>query len=138
MASVTDSQGTQLLRNGVNIPNVKSIGAIGLGRTLRDTTSLGDLIHKFKLNIPDIPEISVEIWWDGQEATHNLMALDEVNGNTTNTYQINIEQGDSPAENIDLGVCWVLGHEWGPFEVDGDVVMKFNLKPTQFPTGLFD
>jgi hypothetical protein len=57
---------------------------------------------------------------------------------STNTYQINIEQGDSPAENIDLGICWVFGHEWGPFEVDGDVVMKFNLKPQQFPVGLYD
>jgi hypothetical protein len=138
MSVPTDTQGTQLLRNGVPITNVRSIGVMGLGRTLRDVTALGDLIHQHKMNIPDIPEITVEVWWDGQEATHNLMALDEANGTSTNTYTINIEQGDSPAESVNLGACWVFGHEWGPFEVDGDVVMKFNLKPQAFPVGLYD
>ena len=139
MTVVTDSQGTKLLRSGVEIPQIKSIGVIGFGRTLRDTTSLGDTIHKHKMNIPDIPEIAVEVWYDPQEPLHQLTMRDEVSGaGVEATWTIQMEQGDSPNEEVALGLCWVFGNEIGPFEVDGDIVLKFNLKPQAFPSGLYE
>lgn len=137
MTDVTDTQGTRLRRNGTLIPNVKSIGEIGIGRALRDTTSLSDTVHKHKLNIPDVPEIPVEIWYDPQEPLHRVILLDEVNG-ALQPWQVDIEQGNSPEENISLGNCYVFGSSVGPYEVDGDIILKFSLKPQALPSGLFD
>lgn len=134
---VTDTQGTGLRRNGVNISGVKSISVAGIGRALRDVTALQDSVHKHKLNIPDVPEIAVEVWYDPDIPLHNVPGQDEING-TLATWIIDIEQGASPEQHIELGSCYVFGSEIGAFEVDGDIVLKFNLKPQQLPLGLFD
>jgi hypothetical protein len=137
MPIVTDTQGTALRRNGVLITQLKSISLVGIGRALRDVTSLSDTVHKHKLNIPDVPELACEIWYDGDTAIHNTPMQDEANG-ATSTWIIDLEQGTSPEQHVELGACYVFGCEIGPFEVDGDLVLKFNLKPQQLPVGLYD
>lgn len=136
MTDVTDAQGSRLRRLGVNIPNIKSIGAVGIGRATRDVTSLSDTVHKHKLNIPDVPEIAVEVWYDPQEPMHIQPMQDEYNGALV-TWGIDLEQGNSPEENVTF-TAYVFGCEVGPMEVDGDLVLKFNLKPQSVPSGLFD
>ena len=135
--AVTDTQGTALRRNGVLIPQVKSISVLGVGRALRDVTALSDSVHKHKLNIPDVPEIAVEVWYDPDQGIHNQMGQDEING-TQAIWTVDVEQGASPEQHVELGGCYVFGNELGAFEVDGDIVLKFSLKPQQVPTGLFD
>ena len=137
MADVTDAQGARLRRNGTLIASVRSIGEVGIGRALRDVTTLSDTVHKHKLNIPDLPEIPIEIYYDPQEPLHRTILLDEVNG-ALQPWQIDIEQGNSPEENVSLGNCYVFGASVGPYEVDGDLVLKFNLKPQSLPVGMFD
>lgn len=137
MAVVVDTQGTVLRRNGVVIPNVKSISTAGIGRSIRDVTSLADANHKHKLNIPDAPEINVEVWYDPDAPIHNQPGQDETLA-TLASWILDIEQGASPEQHIELGTCYVFGCEIGPFEVDSDIVLKFTLKPQQVPIGLFD
>ena len=135
--AVTDTQGTALRRNGVLIAQVRSISVLGIGRALRDVTALSDSVHKHKLNIPDVPEITVEAWWDPDQGIMNQPGQDEVNG-TLATWTVDIEQGASPEQHVELGACYCFGAEVGPIEVDGDYVLKFVLKPQSVPTGLFD
>jgi hypothetical protein len=135
--AVTDTQGTVLRRNGVAIASVRSIGEIGIGRALRDVTALSDSVHKHKLNIPDIPEIPIEIFYDPDLGIHNQLGQDEING-TQATWIVDIEQGASPESHIELGACWLFSSATGPYEVDGDIVLKVTLKPQSVPVGLFD
>jgi hypothetical protein len=135
--AVVDTQGATLRRNGVLIPQVKSISTMGIGRSIRDVTALSDAAHKHKLNIPDVPEVAVEVWYDPDQPIHNVPGQDEVNA-TLASWIIDIEQGSSPEQHIELGACYVFGAEVGPMEVDGDLTLKFTLKPQQVPLGLFD
>ncbi len=135
--AVTDTQGAVLRRNGVVLAQIKSIGAFGIGRAIRDVTALSDAVHKHKLNIPDLPEIAVEVWYDPDIPGHNVPGQDEING-TLATWLVDVEQGASPEQHVELGACYCFGCEVGPFEVDGDIVLKFTLKPQQVPLGLFD
>lgn len=135
--AVTDTQGTVLRRNGVAISGVKSIAPLGVGRALRDVTALNDSVHKHKLNIPDLPEVAVEVFYDPDIPMHNQPAQDEING-TLASWIVDVEQGTSPEQHIELGTCYVFGSEIGPFEVDGDIILKFTLKPQVMPLGLFD
>lgn len=141
MAIIHGTQGTVLKRGTVASSSVvnqlRSFGPFGVGGALRDVTTLSDTVHKHKKNIPDLPEIACSLYYDPQDQTHiNIMS------DATQTLPVNyvllLEQGNSPGEIIDLGLCWVLNAQLENMEVDGDVVMSFSLKPQAFPIGLFD
>lgn len=137
MAIIHGTQGATLRRNGANVNQLRSIGPVGVGGALRDVTVLSDLVHKHKKNIPDLPEISVSVYYDPQDSVHiGIMADSTLTGPVP--YQMSIEQGNSPGEIIDLGNCWVLNAQLENMEVDNDVVLTFSLKPQAFPIGLFD
>jgi hypothetical protein len=68
--TATDTQGTLLFRNGVEMPNVKSMGAVGLGGNLRNTTTISDDIAKFKPNLAKVPQFTVVLWYDPQQPLH--------------------------------------------------------------------
>lgn len=137
MADVTDTQGTRLRRNGTVIPAVFEIGPIGVGRTLRDVTALSDSIHKHKMNIPDHVEIACKLWYDPQEALHRVIISDHASA-ALSAWQIDLEQGNSPEENITWATAYVSDAQLESMSVDGDMVLSFNLKPQALPVGLFD
>ena len=135
--AVNDAQGTQLRRAGVAVSHVKSISAIGVGRALRDVTTLSDTVHVHKKNIPDMPDIQVEVWYDPEDSTHlNIMADDKLG--SLQPWQIYLEQGNSPGEVIEYPSCYVHSAELSGMEVDGDLTLTFSLKPQALPVGLFD
>lgn len=137
MAEVQDTQGTQLRRNGVVVTKVRSIGPLGIGRALRDVTTLSDVNHVHKKNMADIPEIAVELFYDPEEAIHQVIMQDDALG-AVMPWQIFLEQGNSPGENIEFASCYVVNAEIQNMEVDGDMVLSFSLKPQALPTGLFE
>ena len=137
MAIIHGTQGTTLKRNGQTINQMRSFGPFGVGGTLRDVTTLSDVVHKHKKNIPDLPEISVSVYYDPQDPVHlGIWADSTATGPVP--YQLLLEQGNSPGEIIDLGNCWVLNAQLENMEVDGDEVFTFSLKPQALPIGLFD
>ena len=137
MAIIHGTQGTTLKRNGQTVNQMTSFGPFGVGGTLRDVTTLSDTVHKHKKNIPDLPEIAVSVFYDPQDAVHlGIWADSTATGPIP--YSLLLEEGDSPGEVVDLGVCWVLNAQLENMEVDGDIVFSFSLKPQAFPIGLFD
>jgi hypothetical protein len=135
--AVNDAQGTQLRRAGTAVSHVRSISAIGVGRALRDVTTLSDTVHVHKKNIPDIPDIQVECYFDPEDSTHaNILADDKLG--SLQPWQIYLEQGNSPGEVIEFSSCYVHSAEVQSIEVDGDLVLSFSLKPQALPVGLFD
>jgi hypothetical protein len=137
MAIIHGTQGTVLRRGTTTIQQLRSIGPVGVGGALRDVTTLSDSVHKHKKNIPDLPEIAVSLYYDPQDATHILIFQDST-ATLPVQYTLLLEQGNSPGEIIDLGLCWVLNAQIDNMEVDADVVFSFSLKPQAFPVGLFD
>lgn len=137
MAIIHGTQGTVLKRNNQTVNQMRSIGPLGVGGTLRDVTTLSDSVHRHKKNIPDLPEIAVSIYFDGQDAVHIGIFQDSTLTSPV-PYSILLEQGNSPNEIVDLGNCWVLNAQLENMEVDGDIVMSFSLKPQAFPVGLYD
>lgn len=134
--AVNDAQGTRLLRAGVAISQVRSISAIGVGRVLRDVTTLSDSVHVHKKNIPDIPDIQVELYFDPEDSGHANILQDDALG-SLQPWQIYLEQGNSPGEVIEFSSCYVHSAEIQQIEVDGDLVLSFSLKPQALPVGLF-
>lgn len=137
MAEVQDTQGTQLRRNGTVVPKVRSIGPVGIGRGLRDVTTLSDTTHVHKKNLADIPEIAVELFYDPEEAIHQVIMQDDALA-TLLPWQIYAEQGNSPGEVWEFSSCYVVNAEIQNMEVDGDMVLSFSLKPQALPVGLFE
>ena len=137
MAEVQDAQGTKLFRNGVEVPKVRSIAPVGVGRVLRDVTTLSDTVHVHKKNIPDIPDIAVECYWDPEDSTHANILQDDALG-SLNAWQIGFEQGNSPGERIEYTSCYVHSAEITGTEVDGDLILGFSIKPQVLPSGLFN
>jgi hypothetical protein len=137
MTVIHGTQGSALRRNGTTVSQVRSIGPVGTGGELRDVTTLSDLVHKHKKNIPDLPEISVSLYYDPQDSVHIGIFADSTLA-TPVPYQLVLEDGDSPGEIIDLGLCWVLGAQLESLEVDNDIVFSFTLKPQALPIGLYD
>jgi hypothetical protein len=135
--AVNDAQGTQLRRAGTTVSHVRSISAIGVGRALRDVTTLSDTVHVHKKNIPDIPDIQVECYFDPEDSTHANILQDDKLG-SLQPWQIYLEQGNSPGEVIEFSSCYVHSAEVQSIEVDGDLVLSFSLKPQALPVGLFD
>lgn len=135
--AVNDAQGTQLRRAGTAVSHVRSISAVGVGRALRDVTTLSDTVHVHKKNIPDLPDIQVEVLFDPEDSTHANILQDDALG-SLNPWQIFLEQGDSPGEVIEFSSCYVHSAELSGIEVDGDLVLSFSLKPQALPVGLFD
>lgn len=134
---VTDAMGSSLRRNGVVVNGVKSIGTVGPGRALRDVTTLADTVHKHKKNIPDLPEIEVELFYDPDDTMHQRIWRDDADAVTV-PWQIFIEQGNSPLENWEFPSCYVINATIGPMEIDGDITMTFSLKPQAMPVGVGD
>jgi len=137
MAEVQDTQGTQLRRNGTVVAKVRSIGPVGIGRALRDVTTLSDTVHVHKKNMADIPEIAVELFYDPEEAMHQQIIQDDALGAVL-PWQILLEQGNSPGEFIEFSACYVINAEIQNMEVDGDMVLSFSLKPQALPVGLYE
>lgn len=137
MAVIHGTQGTSLKRNGQTVNQLRSIGPVGTGGELRDVTTLSDLVHKHKKNIPDLPEIACSVFYDPQDPVH-IGIFSDSTATGPIPYQLVLEQGNSPGELIDLGNCWVLAAQLEAMEVDGDIVFNFSLKPQAFPIGLFD
>jgi hypothetical protein len=135
--AVNDAQGTQLRRAGVAITQVRSISTVGVGRALRDVTTLSDTVHKHKKNIPDLPDIQVELLFDPEDSGHANILQDDALG-SLQPWQIYLEQGNSPGEVIEYSSCYVHSAEISGLEVDGDMVLSFSLKPQVMPVGLFD
>jgi hypothetical protein len=135
--AVNDAQGTQLRRAGVAISHVQSISAVGVGRALRDVTTLSDTVHKHKKNIPDLPDIQVELLFDPEDSSHANILQDDALG-SLQPWQIYLEQGNSPGEVIEYSSCYVHSAELSGIEVDGDLKLTFSLKPQVLPVGLFD
>jgi len=134
--AVNDAQGTQLRRAGTVINHVRSISAIGVGRSLRDVTTLQDTVHVHKKNIPDIVDIQVEVYFDPEDSGHANILNDDALG-SLQPWQIFLEQGNSPGEVIEFSSCYVHSAEVQSIEVDGDLVLSFSLKPQTLPVGLF-
>jgi hypothetical protein len=137
MAIIHGTQGTVLRRGTTTINQLRSIGPVGTGGALRDVTTLSDTVHKHKKNIPDLPEIAVTLYYDPQDQTH-INIFQDSTLTTPVQYTLLLEQGNSPNEIVDLGLCWVLNVQLDNMEVDQDVVMSFSLKPQAFPIGLYD
>lgn len=137
MAIIHGTMGTVLRRGTQTVNQMRSFGPFGVGGTLRDVTTLSDTVHKQKKNIPDLPEIAVSIYYDGQDPVHILIWQDSTSTSPVQ-YTLLLEQGNSPNEVVDLGQCWVLNAQLENMEVDGDIVMTFSLKPQAFPIGLYD
>ena len=137
MATVNDAQGTQIRRAGVAVPQVQSISAVGVGRALRDVTTLSDTVHKHKKNIPDLPDIQVDCLYDPEDSTHANILQDDALG-SLQPWQILFEQGNSPGEFVEWSSCYVHSAEVGSIEVDGDLHLTFSVKPQVLPVGLFD
>jgi len=137
MAIIHGTQGTVLKRAGSTVANMRSFGPFGVGGSLRDVTTLSDLVHKHKKNIPDLPEINVAVYYDPQDPIHiGLLQDSTLTGPVP--FTVLLEQGNSPGEVVDLGACYVLNAQLENMEVDGDMVLTFTIKPQQFPVGLFD
>jgi len=137
MAVIHGTQGTVLRRGTTTINQLRSIGPVGVGGALRDVTTLSDIVHKHKKNIPDLPEIQVTLYYDPQDAIH-ILIFQDATATLPVQYTLLLEQGNSPGEIIDLGLCWVLNAQLDNIEIDGDVVLSFTLKPQAFPIGLYD
>jgi hypothetical protein len=135
--AVNDAQGASIRRAGTAVSHVRSISAIGVGRALRDVTTLSDTVHVHKKNIPDIPDIQVECYFDPEDSTHANILQDDKLG-SLQPWQIYLEQGNSPGEVIEFSSCYVHSAEVQSIEVDGDLVLSFSLKPQALPVGLFD
>jgi hypothetical protein len=135
MAEVNDAQGTILKYHhpgapggaGTTVDKVYSIGPVGLGRELRDVTSLGDTVHKHKLNIPDIPEIAVKVWYDSQDPAHLQIWMFGTTGALI-TWSVLMEQGSSPFEAVQF-TAYVVNPQIDEMTVDGDLTLSFSLKP---------
>jgi hypothetical protein len=135
MAEVNDTQFSSLVRypgsftsgTGTTIAQVFEIGPVGLGRELRDVTTLSDTVHKHKLNIPDVPEIAVKVYFDPQDTTHNQILADGVAGSLL-YWGINLEEGNSPHESY-VFRAYVVNPQIDSFGVDQDLVLSFSLKP---------
>jgi hypothetical protein len=135
--AVNDAQGASIRRAGTAVSHVRSISAMGVGRALRDVTTLSDTVHVHKKNIPDIPDIQVECYFDPEDSTHANILQDDKLG-SLQPWQIYLEQGNSPGEVIEFSSCYVHSAEVQSIEVDGDLVLSFSLKPQALPVGLFD
>jgi hypothetical protein len=143
MAEVNETQYTTLVRmpNGLTsapeqtIPQVFEIGAVGLGRALRDVTTLSDTVHKHKLNIPDVPEISVKCYFDPQDTTHLQILSDGLNGGLP-WWKVQLEAGDSPSEGVGFQ-AYVVNPQIDSMGVDSDLVLSFSLKPQTVPSDIF-
>jgi hypothetical protein len=131
MAIIHDTQGTVLKLGAtsaaVTVTGVTEIGPIGLGRALRDVTTLSDTVHKHKLNIPDVPEISVKLYYDPQDTTHAQIMQHAYQGNQP-SWQIFLEQGNSPGESL-LFTSYVINPQIESMGIDQDIMMSFTLKP---------
>jgi hypothetical protein len=135
MPEVNESQFSGLLRypgaftagTGTAITQVFEIGPLGLGRELRDVTTLSDTVHKHKLNIPDVPEISVKMYYDPSDTTHNQIIQDGVAGSLL-FWGVQLEEGNSPNESL-VFQAYVVNPQIDSFGVDQDLVLSFSLKP---------
>lgn len=131
MAIIHDTMGTVLKRGAtsaaVTVPGLFEIGPVGLGRALRDVTTLSDTVHKHKLNIPDIPEIACKVYYDPQDTTQLQVLSDAYTGGLV-TWQIFLEQGNSPGEGI-LFTAYVVNPQIESLGIDSDMVLSFTLKP---------
>jgi hypothetical protein len=131
MAIIHDTMGTVLKRGaggaGVTVPGVFEIGPVGLGRALRDVTTLSDTVHKHKLNIPDVPEINVKCYYDPQDTTQAQINYDGYWG-VLSTWQILLEQGNSPGES-ETFTAYVVNPQVESIGIDSDLVLSFTLKP---------
>lgn len=133
MAIIHDTMGTVLKRGAgsgagaVTVPGVHEIGPVGLGRALRDVTTLADTVHKHKLNIPDVPEIAVKCYYDPQDTTQAQVLSDAYTG-SLQTWQILLEQGNSPGES-ETFTAYVVNPQIESMGIDGDLVLSFSLKP---------
>lgn len=137
MVDITDAQGSGIRRNGVNVTKVYEIGAFGIQRALRDVTALSDIdCHKHKLNLPDIAEISIKAWYDPQDTTHLQIISDGHTGGNA-VWQIDVQSGDSPAENITFE-AFVINPQIEGMAVDGDLTLSFSLKAQTVPVGLYE
>jgi hypothetical protein len=143
MAEVNETQYTflQRLPNGPTstpeqtIPQVFEIGPIGLGRPLRDVTTLSDTLHKHKLGIPDVPEVAVKCYFDPSDTTHLQVMSDAVNGALL-WWRVNIEEGNSPSEGV-VFQAYVVNPQIDSMGVDSDMVLSFSLKPQSIPSDIF-
>ena len=142
MSNVIDTQGTLLKRGDgtdptetfTDIPRVQQIDTIGIGRALRQITDLSHTAaHQHKLGLPDVPEISVECLYDPDDAQHQGIFSDHANGVTRN-FQIHL--ADATPTVVAFSAL-VLEPNIGAPDVDGDVPLRFSLKPQSVPTGLF-
>jgi len=135
MADVNESQFSSLVRypgaftagSGTVIDKVFEIGPLGLGRALRDVTTLSDTVHKHKLNIPDVPEVAVKVYYDPADTTHNQIIQDGIAGSLL-YWAVNLEEGNSPAES-NVFLAYVVNPQIDSFGVDQDLVLSFSLKP---------
>jgi hypothetical protein len=135
MAEVNESQFSSLVRypgaftagTGTTIAQVFEMGPLGLGRELRDVTTLSDTVHKHKLNIPDLPEVAVKVYFDPADTTHLQIMQDAVAGSLL-YWGINLEEGNSPAESY-VFQAYVVNPQIDSFGVDQDLVLSFSLKP---------
>jgi hypothetical protein len=143
MAEVNESQFSALWRigpaaqggQGQQVLQVFEMGPVGLGRELRDVTTLGDTVHKHKLNIPDVPEIAVKCYFDPNDTTHLQIFADGTAGTLPN-WRIELEEGNSPNEGLVFS-AYVVNPQIDSFGVDQDLVLSFSLKPQQVISELF-
>jgi hypothetical protein len=137
MVDITDALGSGIRRNGVAVSKVYEIGAFGITRAIRDVTALSDLdCHKHKLNLPDLPEINFKCWYDPQDSGHLAIISDSALG-AQGVWQVDIQHGDSPAENI-VFEAYVMSATVEGAAVDSDFTLNVTLKPQTQLVGLFE
>ena len=133
MSNLIDTQGMSLkMGDGLSpetftqVPRVTSIDPIpnASGKPLRDVTDLSHTdTRKHKFGLADMPEITVEGFFDPDDTTHTALATAHENGTVTN-FQVVLTDGTPTTYSFSALVSMQISAP-----LDGDVPFTLTLKP---------
>lgn len=129
-----DAQGTQLLMGDAGSPEafsqvlrVRRISDPALTRPWKDRTTLDDTARAGKPGLPDIGEMSFEIFWEPDDSGQHEALLAAWQANTQKRFRIAWPDAGGSYWDFDGYVLSVGG---ATTEVDGDLVRSITLRGT--------
>lgn len=133
MSNTYNAQGTTVGRGDAaspevftTIPGVTSISGVGQTRGQIDVTNLSSAAREYKKALQDGQEITLQIQYDPDHASHSGLRTDMA-AETSRNFKITLT--DSPAQTISFAAM-VLGWTLGEMSVDSVQTLTVTLKPT--------
>jgi hypothetical protein len=108
------------------IPQLTTIGQVGVERALIDVTNLSSTLREYKKAIADGLELQCVAQYDPDNAVHAALKTD-ADAETARSFKVTLT--DSPAQTITFNAMvtrWVVSS----LEIDNVVTLEFTLKPT--------